>query len=689
MRIQSIWIRIVICIAMIVVGCRAAKSKLNEAISGSGVQGYSQPGKGFKMLSREVTEAVCVTGDNGSSNDVIGAPKNADTTVRPQPENPNIPPSIITDPKPHSPDTDTPTTDPTDTPTNIPTTTPTIINDDPYTIPWGNLPKAKLGALAPASRLNVDAAIVMLGAQDPTPTPVAKSFALNSDQSGGAAVELFYLSTINDVRAAINASYKDSTSVGSAAGDVDADIGGQMAINLESKYRNTQENMYILMHGIKTFPLLSNDVITNPKFNPAYSKVVFGNSSTETPKDEAEIVKSYDTFHKMCGDFYIESVVRGREVWLVAIMERSTFELAMNGNVKVTSRSGVKPTAAEATEATKRNMTAGLSADYQKRLLKTQVEIRARSRGKTDITVGNFTVEDAIERLNKILAVDNIEGEGVIQLNVRPYNNVLASFGESDVRMGDLFSADIRQSSADILARLGLEKTWVSAQIAKISSTYDMDQWSFNTKIHNGVGKQFKDLKTYEQGIANIFRDCGGPGTDAKTASAECIANAKVILTKGRPAVNLPEPYPQRMEFYIPAIVKDAAAGKTSWGWRVSDMVTQSAAKEACRVAGYSMPDESNWKRIIDASGNYTTWQRNNNPGYRAENDDAALSYPCGRFQGGNFWTNEDRKVIQIKSGCASNDIRTSGVPASQYVGFFWTSEASRYGCVKFTPRNP
>lgn len=691
MRISNIRIRLVFCSGMILVGCESSSSRLKESVSATGVSGYSQPGKGFKMLSREVTENVCVTGDMGSSNDVIGAPRNADTRVNPQPTNPDVPPSIITDPNfPTNPPTDIPPTFPGGGGGGDPTTPffPTNPGTDPYESPFGfkgsNI-NSKLG-LDP-SRLNIDAGIVIPTDMEDVASLAPSSSTVGSDQGGGAAVELFYLSTINDVRNAIDASYSDSTSIGGTKGDITADVGAQIAASLQTKYRDTNEHMFILMHGLKTFPILSTDVVTNPKFNPALNKLIFGAElPAELPKDEEAMVKSYNAFRKQCGDYFIESVVRGREVWLVAIMKKSTFELTMGGNVKYSSHAGVSsPSIADA----KKDMTADLTVDNAQRFLRTQVEVTVRSRGKTDITVGNFTVEDAMERLNKILAVDNNEGEGIVELKIRRYNNVRVAIGDGEVRLGDIYTANIEQKAGDldVFAKLGIEKTWVERESARIIKTYGMDQWSLSEKFQNGVAKQYKTLLAYQTAVADVFEYCGDSTVEATSATEECTTRAKAIVKKGRPVLNLPTPYPQRMSFFIPDIVSDVTAGKTYW--KNADQITQDAAKTACAEAGYSMPDTNNWKRIIEGSANYILWQRDQNPAYRPENDSAALSYPCGRFQDSYLWTNEASKVVYIAPGCASQNLKLADVPSSQkYMRFlFWTQERSRYACVKFTSR--
>lgn len=688
-------LRLVLLCGVIGIGCKTTRSGLKDSVTADGVNGYSQPGKGFKLLAREVTENVCVLGDAGSPNDVVGAPKNPDTSVKTTPVDPNLPPlKYPSNPSnPSDPDTSTPSTPDTTTPGITPgddNDTPTTPHD-PYSGSPFNLAGSTTSIAGKApSRKNIDAGIVF-ATEKVVPT---KTGLMVADQGGGASVELFYLSTTHDVRNAIDATYKDTTSIGGTneKKTITADVGANIEANLNMSFRNTTEKMFILMHGIKTFPVLSSDVVTNPKINPGLNKLIFGDA---IPQNDAEIAASYNTFRKQCGDYYVESVIRGREVWLVAIMDRQTFNATLGASVDYSTRAGMKTsTIAEA----KKTMSTNATGDSSQSFLKQQVQVVVRSRGRTDMTVGNFTVEDAMERLNKILSADNSEGEGVIELKLRRYNNVRIAIGEQEKRIGDIFTSEVEAKigrEVDVFAKLAGEKLWVDQQTSYIMKTYQWDQWSLEDRFHNGIAKQYKSLMQYRSAVADVFEQCGDSTREATSATPECLALANKVSTQGRPKVNYPKVYPQKLVFFMPDDLKKIADEKgwqsDSSGW---NQYKQADSRNRCQKAGYALPDQDNWKRIIEGSYYYTQWQKDQNPAYRAANDKYPLSYPCGKFQGANFWSNETNSaghglVVQILPGCAADNIAAVPVPRSQkFTSFlFWTKELSRYACVDFTQR--
>lgn len=693
MRVNSALIRLFILGSIVGIGCRNTKSGLQDAVSADGVKGYSQPGKGFKLLDREVTESVCVTGDEGSPNDRVGSPVNPDTTVKPQPyhdpNNPNGPGS----PDPSGPDTPWgPSTPSTPSTPNNPNLPPPIFPDptvpgDPYSSPFGlgvgSMPRVR--PVMAASRSNIDAGITV--AKQP-PAPVAKGAGLTgTSQSGGAEVTFYYVHSIKDVKTTINATYKDSTAIAGSNEDksINADVGTNIEVSLNSRFGNSTDKVFIVMHGLKTFPLVGSDVITNPKINANLTKVLFKDAM---PASEADVAASFNSFRKQCGDWYVESVHRGREAWLVAVMDRKTFDASVGGRASYGTNAGIT---APGIDSAKKNMSVGADGSYSKSLMKQKVEIVVRTRGRTDLTLGNFTLEDAIERLNKILASDNTDGEGVIGLEIRPYNNVRLVIGEEEKRLGDIFTSAIAAkvgAEMDVFAKIRSEKQWSDDQASYIKSTYDWDQWSLDDNFQNGVANQYKRLLAYSAKMATVLLRCSEGKKEESSASVECVELAKKTLTTARPVVNLPEPYPQRLEFFMPTEMRDIADKKgwksDSGGWHQYD---QADSKNRCSTeagAGFALPNAASWNRIIDGSFNYIRWQRDQNLNYTPEVDSNALSYPCGKFEGAKFWTGETDKVVEIKEGC-----RSAAVTKAQR--FSWwvlgTQRLSRYACVRFTQR--
>lgn len=678
------------------IGCRTSNnSGLSDGVSLEGVRGYSNPGKGFKLLTREVTESVCVSGDEGSPNDRVGSPITPDTTVKPTPTRdpgfPDVPgvPSNPNNPNPGTPDPGNP--DPGLPPPFFPDTTINPTNPDPYSgSPFGvrkiNNFQSVQKPMA-ASRTNVDA--VISPAKSAAPTKHATSLALSS-QSGGAAVEFYFLESTHDVRRVITLSLNGDAGVGGGVAAANAELGANFEAQLTSSKLNSSQYVYILIHGKKTYPVIGSDVITNPTINPKLTKVLFNDA---IPKTEEEIVASYNTFRKQCGDYFIETVVRGREVWMVAAFDKNVFNKTTHGSFSFGTRVNgpASSTADAAVKTANAKLGGGITYDKSDNLMKQTATIFVRTIGRTDFTIGNFTLEDAMERLNKVLAADNSEGEGAIELETRPYNNVRLVIGDEEKRLGDIFTAEIERKAGgmDAFKKLADAKAWATRQAKYLEETYKWDQWSLDPKVYNGVARQYKNLVSYADLIDGVFKQCPAGNRELTSASAECIKLANKIAALNAPVVNPPPVLNQQLVFYMPEELRTLVDTK---GWQSDakgvNQFQQADARARCEKLGMALPNRDNWRKIVENSLFYLRWKVSENAAYRPASDaDSLMAYPCAKFEGANFWAEEAGQVVQIPVECSAAAVATSPVPnLSKYKS--WPKLLSRYVCVNFVPRN-
>lgn len=694
MRSNKTMVKVVLLSGIIGFGCSRSpgeSSNLKDAVSLEGVKGYSTPGKGFKLLTREVTESVCVSGDEGSPNDRVGSPITPDTTVKPNPDhNPGFPDIS----RPGTPSTGTPGTPDTTTtipglpPPFFPDTTINITNPDPYSgSPFG---ADKITGLQDVekpmavSRTNVDAVVSPATSLSPNTTTNA-TMALGG-QSGGASVELYFLENTHDVNRVITLSLNGDGSMGGPLTG-NANLGANFEAQLTSSKLNSSQYVFVLIHGKKSYPVIGSDVITNPTINPKLSKVLFKDAM---PKTEEEIVESYTTFRKQCGDHYVEMVIRGREVWMVAAFDKTVFNKSIHGSFTFGTRVD-GPSVGEAVKTANAKLGGGISYDKTTNIMKQTARIFVRTIGRTDFTIGNFTLEDAMERLNKILAADNSEGEGAIELEIRPYNNVLLIIGEEEKRLGDLFTAEVERKvgGTDSFKKLADAKAWATRQAKYLEDTYKWDQWSLDSKIYNGVAKQYKDLVRYVDIINGVFKQCPAGNRELASASAECIALADKIAALSPPTVNPPPVLTQQLVFYMPEELKTLTDTK---GWQSDTKGTskflQADARARCEKLGMALPNAENWKKIAENSLFYLQWKLSENAAYRPATDsDSPMAYPCGKFQGANFWSDEPGQVVQIPSGCNAAAIATS--PAPNFSRYSYRPKLlSHYACVNFVPHD-
>lgn len=694
MRISGAMVKLVLLSGMIGVGCRTASSSgVRDSVSLEGVKGYSTPGKGFKLLTREVTESVCVAGDEGSPNDRVGTPITPDTTVKPTPTRDPGFPDVTQPGTPSNPFPGNPTpTDPTPPFFPIPDNTVNPDNPDPYSgSPFGiNKPTGPVEVQEPmlASRINVDAVISPARSVAAIGAPMP-GLGL-AGQSGGAAIEFYFLESTQDVRRVITLSLNGDAGVGGGPATANADIGANFETQLTSSKLNSSQYVFVLVHGKKSYPVIGSDVITNPTINPKLTKVLFNDT---VPKTEEEIIASYNTFRKQCGDYFIETVIRGREVWMVAAFDKDLFTKTVHGNFSFGTRVD-GPSAATADLAVKSanaRMGGGVTYDKTTNIMKQTARIFVRTIGRTDFTIGNFTLEDGMERVNKILAADNSEGEGVIELETRPYNNVRLVIGDEDKRLGDIFTAEIDRKAGgmDSFKKLADAKAWATRQARYLEETYKWDQWSLDRKVYNGVAKQYRDLVSYTELIDGVFKRCPAGNRELTSASEECVKLADKVAALNAPIVNPPAVLKQQLVFYMPEELKTLVDTK---GWQSDtkgwSQFSQADARASCEKLGMALPNVDNWKKIVENSLFYLQWKLSENPAYRPATDaDSLMAYPCAKFEGANFWSDEAGQVIQIPTECSAAAVATSPVPnLSRYKS--WPKLLSRYVCVNFIKRD-
>ena len=647
--------------------CRTPSAKIKRSVSTANISGVIAPGKGFDIRSRELTENICVVAQDASTQS-----NSADSST-------------------------SSSLDGSGSSTNL--TDPFSLNGD--TAVTGNT----------SFKVNFDA-------------PKTKTvMALAGDQSGGSQIDLYYAHTLKDLMLSLDATIQfemggsrgggdiqniDSeflpaqspsggmnlTDEGTAANSSEESLASGSIVSkfraqLQAQYKSATNKTFILLHGIKTFPTLPADTVSNPKFNPLFTNAIFGGKN---PSNEEEAATTYNEFRKYCGDYYVESIVRGREVWLVAVMESSQFNSLYQASGDLTQGSHVK---AENVGELKNNIKSHVGAQNSNSFLSQKVEIKVASRGKINMNMGNFTFEDALDKfnlfLNSIDASSSGMEEGALEVSLRPYDNVRFNLGTNEQRLGNVFTTAIKNRSAqdvNVLTKLVQESAWADKEYKIIIGKYRWGQWSLDNNIHNGVANQAQSLLNYRKSITEVLNYCGQI-SDEKNASEECLAKAQEVAKQQRPTLNLPKPYDNIIEFYFPdALISSVRAGKKI----DSLVVTQADARTACSkitTGHWVLPNAYDWGRIVETSYFYSKWN-STVPGYRASLDANPLALPCGSFNSMTFWIDEPGRTVQVNPNCQNATATYGNAPKSfQYstwLGFGTPALKGAYACVRYRP---
>ena len=610
------------------ISCKSRAPLSNTREDVTGIKGFIIPGKGFNLAAKDVTAAQCITGYQGDAQNSSNNDNLESTTPNVEP----TPPKVET------------------TSTNL---TPTI-NE-------GNL---------------VDIQI----ATEHTPK---KALAL-ADQSGETTVQFYYLTSIKDVTTAIEASFASSTSGNTPSATGSTEISAYFDAQLSVKFQKSSENVFILMHGRKEFPATRSDAIVDAMFNPRYQNLIF--TGDVLPSSESALADSWRRLVQTCGDHYVEYVVRGREIWIVAVMNKTTFESSAGTTVNYSTKSSAS---LGGLAGVSQEFKGGVKGDISSKLMKQSVDVFMRTRGKNQVEAGKFSLEGALIEMNNFLKTEFSADEGVLSMGIRNYDSVMFQFAQNVTkRGGDIFTRKVRDSvgmNTDVFVKLLAEETWADAESFKIFDDYGWEQWSLIPSMHKGVALQFKALKAYSGKIKKVFSYCGGRSADINTVSAECLQAANTAAANRRPIVDLPEINSHSIALWMPPDVI-AAADLANWGAGAGE-VEFTVAKNICNATpGWTIPGAADWHRALEASYFYAKWQKDQDPGYKLDEDTEHLAYPCGRFSGAIFWSDHADKVVEINQSCNADLIKDKLVPDSQkYMNWvLWTKNKARFACVNY-----
>ena len=638
--------RILIVIVIMGVGsCKTRETESRTKNDSAAIKGFILPGKGFNIASNDVMGATCVTSDKLSD-----SPDPSASSSNSSSELPSSKPAEPVSSQPVSP------------------TQPKIDAEK------GGLKLSENGEA-------VDLGDIDLEFANGRSASGSSNMALN-DQSGGTSVQFYYLTSTKDVSAAIEASYSNNSSASAKQEELSGNIAQNFDAQLNVKYKNSSENVYVLMHGRKEYPARSSDAIINPYFNNRHRNVVFDG---KTLPPESTLPNSWRRMVQTCGDHYVEYTIKGREIWMVAVMNKKTFETAMGGSVNYGAKaSGSFGDIASASKEIK----AGVKGDSSSKLLQQTVDVLMQSRGKNQVEGGKFTLSESLEQMNKFLTTEGVEGEAILRVGLRSYDSVTFTFDKDmEKRGGDIFTRSVRDAAGlntDIFVKLQSEENWANKQADLIWNRYGWEQWSLDPRHHNGIAAQYKTLKAYSKNISDVFKYCGSRNLDVNTVASDCINQAKTTAASTRPQLNLPEPYSHKISLWMSPETISASETKT-FDYK-SKGATYQTAKSTCQMSqGWTIPGQEDWKRVLDASYFYTKWQKDQDPGYKADEDKAYLGFPCGRFgQGAIFWSDSDSSVVKMNHNCESSQIQDLDIPSSQkYTRYiFWTEKKAFYGCV-------
>lgn len=628
--------------------CKARSPGSKTKVDTARINGFIAPGKGFNLAASDVTAAQCVVGDRALDSSDFSSPTE-NTSPTPAEATPSSNPlSPLSPSNPGKP--------------SLPSDLKLSGNDE----------TAKLG--------DIEVEFASASGQGASENSGLK---LNG-QAGGASIKFYYLNAIKDVSASIEASYANNTGVKASENTLSAEIASNFDAQLTAKYKNTTDKVFILMHGRLEHPPRASDAIaTIPYFNTKLRNVVFDGNAF--PNDTPKLAASWRRMLQTCGDHFIEYTVPGREIWMVAIMNKRDFETTMGTNINYGSKaSGSFGDTASASKEIK----AGMKGDSSVKLHSQRVEVIMQTRGKNDVTLGQFTLEESLAAMNKFLTSQNGHGESILKVGIRNYDNVIFPFEKGiEKRGGNIFTREVREEAGlntDIFVKLQTEENWAGKEADRIWNSYGWEQWSLDPNRFSGVASQYKELRKYQKEFSTVFEYCGGRNSDVNTVSSDCLAQAKMLASKGRPQINLPQSFEHRIALWLPAdTVAAANAGKLAGGATATEF---KFAKETCASDGWTLPDEDGWKKILDASDYYVKWQKDQNPGYRPDEDKSHLAYPCGRFGGGYFWSATAGRVVEITNKCLNGNVQEMAIPDSQRFSsfIFWTKEKAHFGCVRY-----
>jgi hypothetical protein len=493
---------------------------------------------------------------------------------------------------------------------------------------------------------------------------------IGSDIAGGTEMDFTFFDTMRDLKASLDMSNTFSLALGEGGA---SGPGADIVATLAGKLQNIDQKVFLLIRSRKAHPTRSDDVISTPVFNKELMSVVFPDG--QRPTDARAMEEAYVRLFEVCGDQYVQAVGRGREVWLVAAMNRKEFHASYNPGVtvgiKVSGKEGERAAEAAGGDA----MKAGLKAESSADVMSTKIEYVMRGRGINAMDVGEMTLKGALASVNKALVAKNEQdNEGVLTVVTADYDQVIFPFDGGAQMGGSMFTREVRErvSKGDVLHRLRLEHEQARRDAAYLERTYGWDQWSFES-FKGGVALTYKGLLDYAQSVKQTLDYCGK--LNIATVSGECLAMAEKVAKTQRPRLSLtslPKPLPK-----INLSIRGDIANKTT-------MVSYEEALKGCQSIGETLPSLDVWKRVIEGSFNYGQWKKMIDPVYSPAQDQSVWGRVCGQFRGGYFWSDRKSVGIKIDDYCMSQRAMDTKLPNTyrQMSWVFWSTEKAPYVCV-------
>ncbi|MCX6124692.1 MAG: hypothetical protein NTV34_08080 [Proteobacteria bacterium] len=610
------------------------------------------------------------------------------------------------------------------------------------------------------------------------------SLALGADQSGSSHVDLHYARSFKKLLQALDATIQSETgftrgddpglkkqqeylpaplpktfgSQGGASLEGEGDAGqsteagaartedsfgsASAVANFKAKlslaYEKSDDVSFILLHGVKTFPPVSGDTVSDPMLSDKYSKAVFDDTAPDVdetalddsvpaagngpenapenasggakpvakkktaPQSQDQTIAQYSEFRNYCGDYYVESIVRGREIWFVAVMKTARFDAAFNAVADLADGAGIKNKKIGDAET---SFKAQESVDLKTSFLTEQVEIKTASRGSVSMNFQKFSFAEALTSFNSFLssveAAKNAD-EGVLGVKINDYNNVRFNVGTKTSRLGNLFTSNIKTIAADtvnVVDKVTRNELWANDEIKRLQDDYMYGQWNLEPDAPNGpegIASQALKLMSFSKQMARAKARCAGVRDVKNLPDGSCEKDIREAAAIPRPVITRPALSPSKVAFIFPKeVIAAGRAGKlgnnaAKGSFDKETGVSQDQARQACKKigGGWVLPNQADWNAIVQASANYTRWMaKTQGNAYRLNDDMDPLALPCGLFNEVPFWSDTKDKVAVINKGCVQGDAYLGSSPKSfeRSNWLFWTRKVGNYACVKYT----
>jgi hypothetical protein len=501
-------------------------------------------------------------------------------------------------------------------------------------------------------------------------------FADDGAQTGGVNVEYGFYHSVRELSRAIQLGASGSQGIGD--GEEGAGYLAKFIASLDLKFSGRRDVTFILFHGRKTYPLEQRDTVISPMFNPKLVPLVFGGE--EAPATDEERAAAYEKFRGVCGDQYVEYVSRGREIFLVAAMATKSFELTFNSKASMSGQVSTGDVA-----GVKKSLKGKASADTVDNFLNERVEILVKARGHNDFAPGDMTLGDALGRLDQFLEDQNRRrNEAILGLGLRGFDSVQFELGEKAMRGADVFPKKLRETyakGAEAVQRLAVEKQWAEREAQFIWKHYGWEQFDFTlTDSSIGVGHQYVSLVNYARKIKLVFDFCGSKNLAPEELTEECEKRVLAALKTARPKVDLPEPLEHQINLVIPARTKGAMDKPVAEHYNHG--LSFAAAEKECKKIGMTLPDLKAWQQLTHAARNYQTWKISAQPNYDGRTDTHPLGQLIDGYRNSYFWSNRDGNVLGIDhlGRVVGNSLR----PVPKAYKSYWSNIFVPYVCVSY-----